>query len=144
MVDHNHNRMKPRRGREGGDKVDRELLERERDGGQDWTERGNSRMSVHFVLLANSAAHNKMLDKGGKARPLEITFKDRLSVEDPHVARKGGRVDQMEEGRGGNIHMLAEIKMAVVKRPVRKGGTSEQRGSLIQGHEGLENKGIGG
>ena len=121
MVDHDHNRIKPRRGREGGDKVNRELVERERDGGRDGTERGKNRMSAHFVLLANSAAHNKMLDQGGEAQPPEVPFKDRLSVEDPHVARKGGGVDRMEEGRadrGGNIHTPAEIKMAVIKGPV--------------------------
>ena len=75
-------------------------------------------MSVDFVLLANRAACNEMLDKGGKAQPPEIAFKDRLGVEDPHVAQKGGSMDQMEEGRvgrGRNIHPFSEIKMAIVK-----------------------------
>ena len=43
-------------------------------------------MSVDLVLLANSATHDEMFDKGGKARPPEIAFKDRLGVEDSHVA----------------------------------------------------------
>ena len=65
MVDHDHNRIKTRGNREIGDEVDRELLERERNSGRDWTERGDSRMSVNLVLLANSTTSNKMFDKGG-------------------------------------------------------------------------------
>ena len=41
------------------------MPERERDGGWNWTERRDGRMSVNLVLLANSATSNKMLDKGG-------------------------------------------------------------------------------
>ena len=93
MVDHDHNRIKSRGKREIGDEINRKLFEGERDSGRDWTERGNSRMSVDFVLLANSTICNEMFDKGGKAWPPEIVFKDRLGVEDPHVAQKGGSVD---------------------------------------------------
>ena len=113
MVDHNHNRIKPGRKREISDEIDRELLEGERDSGRDWTQRRNSRMSVDLVLLANSTTHDEMLDKGGKAQPPEIMFKDRLGVKDPHVARKGGSMNRMEEGRAGrgrNIKPFAEIK----------------------------------
>ena len=74
-------------------------------------------------------------------------FADRLGVEDSHVARKREGVDRMEEGRvsrGRNIQAPAEIEMAIVKQPVQKSGSSEQRRSLIQGCKGLENKGIRG
>ena len=50
-------------------------------------------MSVDFVLLANSATHNKMLDKGGKTWPPEVPFEDRLGMENTHMTREGGRVD---------------------------------------------------
>ena len=86
MVDDNHNRIKCGGDSEISDEVDRKLFERERDSGRNWTERRNSRMSVNLVLLANSAARDKMFDKGGQARPPEITFKDRLGGEDSHVA----------------------------------------------------------
>ena len=86
MVDHNHNRIKSRGKREISDEINRKLFEGERDSGRDWTERGNGRMSVDLVLLANSTTHNEMFDKGGKAWLPEIAFKDRLGVEDPHVA----------------------------------------------------------
>ena len=65
MVDHDHNRIKSRGHREIGDEVDRKLLERERDSGQDWTEQRDGRISVNLILLANSTTHNKVLDKGG-------------------------------------------------------------------------------
>ena len=48
-----------------GDEIDRKLFERERDSGQDQTERRNGRMSVNLVLLANSTTSNKIFDKGG-------------------------------------------------------------------------------
>ena len=51
----------------------------------------------------------------------------------------------MEEGRasrGRNIHLLVKVKMAIIERPVREDGTSEQRGSFIQSHKSLENKGV--
>ena len=75
-------------------------------------------MSVNLVLLANSTSHDKMFDKGGQAWPPEIVFKDRLGVEDSHVAQEGGGMDQMEEGRasrGRNVQPFAEIEMAIVK-----------------------------
>ena len=75
-------------------------------------------MSVNLVLLANSTTSNKMLDKGGQAQPPEIALKDRLGMEYSHVARKGGGVDRMEEGRasrGRNIQSFVEIEVAIVK-----------------------------
>ena len=85
MVDHDHNRIKPRREGEVGDEVNRELFEGERNGGQDRTESGHSRMSVDLVLLANSTTHNEMFDKSGKAWPPEVMLNNRLGVEDSHV-----------------------------------------------------------
>ena len=134
MVDHDHNRIKPRKEREGGDEINRELFEGERNRGQDRTERGNSRISVDLVLLANSTTCNEMLDNSGKAQPPEVALNDRLGVEDSHVPREGGRVNRMEEGRAGrgrNIHPVVKVKMTIIKCPVREGGMSEQRGPLI-------------
>ena len=71
------------------DEIDSKLFEGERDSGRDQTQRGNSRMSIDLVLLANSTIRNEILDKNGKAWPPEIMFKDRFGVEDPHVAQKG-------------------------------------------------------
>ena len=98
MVNHDHDRIKPRREWEVGDEVNRELFEGERNGGRDWTERGNSGMSVDLVLLANSTTRNEVFDKSGKTRPPEVVLNDRFSAEDPHVSREGGRVNRVEEG----------------------------------------------
>ena len=86
MVNHDHNRIKSRGDREIGDEVDRKLFERERDSGQNWTERGNGGMSVNFVLLADCTTSNKMFDTCGQAWPPEIAFKDRFGAEGSHVA----------------------------------------------------------
>ena len=75
-------------------------------------------MGVNCILLANSTTHDEMFDKGGKAWPPEVAFKDRLSVEDPHVAQEEGGVDRMKEsrvGRWGNIHAVVKVKMSIVK-----------------------------
>ena len=53
----------------------------------------------------------------------------------------------MEQGRAsrrGYEHTIAEVKMSVIKRPVREGGASEQGGSLIQSSKCLKHKGIRG
>ena len=75
-------------------------------------------MSVSLVLLANSTTCNEMFDKGGETWPPAVSLKDRFSAEDPHVARKGGRVDRVKEsraGRWGNIHAVGKIKMSIIK-----------------------------
>ena len=85
MVNHDHNRIKSRGETEVGDKIDGELFEGERDGGQDWAERRNGRMDINFVLLTDCATSDKMLDEGGQTRPPEVTFKDGLGAENSHV-----------------------------------------------------------
>ena len=47
-------------------------------------------MCVGLVLLANSAASNKIIDKDREARPPEVVFHDSLSMESPEVTREGG------------------------------------------------------
>ena len=104
-------------------------------------------MSVNLVLLANSTTCNEMLDKGREAQPPEVTLKDRLSVEDPHVAREGGRVDRMKKSRAGqwgNIHVVVKVKMSIIKQPVREGGMSEQGGAILHSCESLVDKGVQG
>ena len=82
-----------------------------------------------------------------KARPPEVMLKDGLGAEDSHVPQEWGRVNRMEKGRvgrGRNKHPFAKVKMAIIERPVRESGTSEQRGSLIQSCKSFENKGVRG
>ena len=44
-------------------------------------------MSVGLVLLTDGAASDKVLHKGGEARPPEIPFENRFGVKDTHVTR---------------------------------------------------------
>ena len=51
----------------------------------------------------------------------------------------------MEESRTSgwrNEHAVVKVKMTIVKRPVREGGTSEQRRPVIQCGKGFEHKGV--
>ena len=147
MVDHNHDRVKPRGRREVGDEVDRELFKGESDGGFDQEERGHNGVRIGFVLLADGTASDKVFDKGGEARPPEIPFQNCLGTKDTHMTSQRGGMDGVEQGRvsrRGYEHPIAEIKMSVIERPVGKRGTSEQGRALVQRSECFKYEGIRG
>ena len=82
---------------------------------------GNGRMHVVLILLANCTVSNEIFDKGRETWPPEVTFKDRLGVENSHVTQEEGRMDGMEESRAGqrrNIHAIAKIEVSIVKYPI--------------------------
>ena len=121
MVDHDHDRIKSRRGREGGDEVDRELFEGERDTGLDWEQRRCNGVSVDLVLLADGTTCDEVFYKGGEARPPEIPFQNCFGAKDTHVTRQRGGMDRVEQGRASGRryeHTISEVKMTVVERPV--------------------------
>ena len=72
MVDHDHDRIKPRGRREVSDEVDRKLFKRERDGGLDWEQGGGDRMCVGLILLTNRTPGDEVFHKGGESQPPEI------------------------------------------------------------------------
>ena len=140
MVDHDHDRIKSRRRREVGDEVNGQLFKRESGSGLDRQERRYNRVCVGLVLLADGAASDKVLHKGGEARPPEIPFQYCFGVKNTHMTRQRGGMDRVEQGRasrGGHEHSIAEVEVSVVKRPVREGGASEQGGTLIQSGKSL-------
>ena len=96
MVDHDHDRIKSRRRREVGDEVNRELFKGERDIGLDRELRRYHRVSVGLVLLADGAASDEVLHKGGEAWPPEIPFENCFGVKDTHVTRQRGGMDGVE------------------------------------------------
>ena len=78
-------------------------------------------MGVDLVLLANGTACDEVLHEGGETWPPEIMFQNGFSMKDTHVARERGRMDRIKESRPGgrgNKHVIAEIKVAIVKQPV--------------------------
>ena len=82
---------------------------------------GNGRMHVDLILLANCTVSNEIFDKGRETWPPEVTFEDRLGVENSHVTQEGGRMDGMEESRAGqrrNIHAIVKIEVSIVKYPI--------------------------
>ena len=62
-------------------------MEGERSGGRDGMEKRRGGVSINLVLLADCTAINKVFDKGGKAGPPVVTFKDSLCAEDTHMTR---------------------------------------------------------
>ena len=96
MVDHDHDRIKSRRGREGGDEVNRELFKGERDTGLDREQRRCNGVSVGLVLLADRTTSDEVFHKGGEARPPEILFQNRFGAKDTHVTRQRGGMDRVE------------------------------------------------
>ena len=96
MVDHDHDRVKSRRGREVGDEVNRELFKGERDIGLDREQRRRDGVSVGLVLLADGTPSDEALYKGGEAWPPEIPFQNCFGAKDTHVTRQGGGMDRVE------------------------------------------------
>ena len=125
MVDHDHDRIKPRGRREVSNEVNGQLFKREGDIGLDWEQRWDNRVCVGLILLANGAASDKVFHEGGETRPPEIPFQDRLGMEDTHVTRQRGGVYGVEQNRvsrGGHEHAITEVEMSIIERPVREGG----------------------
>ena len=91
-------------------------------------------MSINLVLLADCTAIDKVFDKGGKTGPPVIMFKNGLHVEDTHMTRERGGMNSVEQGRARrrrNEHLTFEVKMHIVKSPVREERVGEQGGALF-------------
>ena len=58
MVNHDQERIKAQGERKVSDEVTGDLLERTRGGGLDWNKRGDGRMGICLVLLADSTSFN--------------------------------------------------------------------------------------
>ena len=86
-------------------------------------------MCANFILLANGAAGNKVIDEYGKSRPLKVAFNDSLGAKSSEMARERRGMDGMKErGTSGRwyIHSTLVVEVSVVKSPVSEGGTWEE------------------
>ena len=99
MVDHNHDRIKPRRRREVGDEVNGQLFKQEGDNGFEWEQRRYNRVCVGLVLLAGGAAGDKVFHECGETWPPGIPFQDHFGMKDTHVTRQRGGVDGVEQSK---------------------------------------------
>ena len=96
MVDHDHEGVMSAGEGQVSDKIHRELLERERRGGFDGREWRGHGVSTSLVLLANSTAGNKVVDKHRKSRPPKVAFDNCFSAKAAKVTRDGRGVDRVE------------------------------------------------
>ena len=87
-------------------------------------------MCANFVLLADGAASNEVIDEDGKSRPPKVVFNDGPGAKTSEVTRERGGMDGVEErGTGGRwyIHATFIVEVSIVKSPVSEGGTWEER-----------------
>ena len=147
MVDHDQERVETRGGREVGDEIARDLLERARGDRFYWQQGGYSRMGVGFVLLAGGAAFNVLADKGGKPRPPKFGSDKLARFQEARMA--GGCVimaafkDGVAKGIiGGDIDTAFVGKDAGFDLPVGESRTEGERNILMHRLEGLEDEGV--
>ena len=103
-------------------------------------------MIVHLVLLANGAARDKGIDKGGQTRPPEVVFDDGFDTKMPCMPGGGGfmqRANKGVVGCGWHIHPALKVEVTVLKGPVSEGRAREQRGAILHGLDHFQNKGVG-
>ena len=69
-------------------------------------------MCANFVLLANGAASNKVVDKDGKSRPPKVAFDDGFGPKAAKMTQEGRGMDRVEErGAGGRryVHLTLVV-----------------------------------
>ena len=81
-------------------------------------------MCADFILLANGATGDKVVDEDGKAWPPKVALDDGLGAKSSEMARGRGGMDGVQErGTSGRwyIHTTLVIEVSVVKGPVGEG-----------------------
>jgi hypothetical protein len=104
-------------------------------------------VGVHLMGLANSTACDEGADKHIEAWPPKVQSYKILGSENAAVA-PGSRL--MEGGDNvvvsplGNIEAPLKVELPILVKPLLPMGMGEKRGSLIEGLESGEHKGVGG
>ena len=86
-------------------------------------------MCANFVLLANGAASDKVVDENRKSRPPKVTLDDGFGAKTSEMTRERRGMDGVQKrGTGGrwNIHSTFIVEVSVVKSPISEGGTWEE------------------
>ena len=86
-------------------------------------------MCADFVLLANGATGDKVIDEDGKPWPPEVAFDDGLGTEPSEMAQDRGGMDGVQErGTSGwwYIHTTLVVEVSIVKGPVGEGGSGKK------------------
>ena len=67
-------------------------------------------MCTSFVLLANSAAGNEVVDEDGKSGPPKVTFNDGFGAKASKMTRERRGMDRGEErGAGGRRYVHSTL-----------------------------------
>jgi hypothetical protein len=147
MVDHDHDRVKPKREREIGNQVHRDLLEWAGGHGGKGSQGGRGGVGIHLVRLADGTAHDKTMDKHVQLRPPKVPGHEVLGPENAAMT-PGSRLmeggDDVTAGPLGHVETPLEVKLPLLVEPVHPLGTRKERCSLIEGLEGREDKGVRG
>ena len=104
-------------------------------------------MCSNFVLLANGAAGDEVVDENRKSRPPKVTFDNGFGAKSSKMTRKGGRMDGVQERRTSRwwyIHTAFVIEVAVVKGPVGEGGSGEKGCFVGEVLDSTKNERVGG
>ena len=104
-------------------------------------------MRANFILLANGAASDKVVDENRKSRPPKVSFDDGFGAKSSEMTRERGGMDGVQKrGTGGrwNIHSAFIVEVSIVKSPISNGGTWEEGCVFRQVLNSAEYKGVGG
>ena len=121
MVDHDHDRIKTSNWREGGNEINKEVLERIRVFKGKGGDSQDCRMGEDLVCLANCTARNVFPDIGGKARPPVILGKEGNGAKMTTMTtfeETVGSHDQIMAGQFRNIETSLIVESAIVKGPI--------------------------
>ena len=118
MVYHNQKGIKASGRGKVGDGVTRDLLEGAGCRGVSGGERGNSGVSVSFVLLAGCTAFDIFMDVKGKAWPLELSCDELVSFQVSGVACSFVIVATLEDGVVKGF-IIGDIYVTLVGRNTR-------------------------
>ena len=67
-------------------------------------------MRASFVLLANGATSDEVIDENGESRPPKVSFHNGLGAEASKMAREGRGMDGMKErGTGGRWYIHSTL-----------------------------------
>ena len=104
-------------------------------------------MCADFVLLADSATGDKVIDEDGKPWPPEVAFDDSFGAESSEMAQDRGGMDGVQErGTSGwwYIHTTLVVEVSVVKGPVGEGGPGKKGRFIGQVLDSTEDERVSG
>jgi hypothetical protein len=107
--------------------------------------RGGGGVGVHLVCLANGTTSDKAVDKWVKTQPPKVLGDKVLGAEDSTMAPSVQLMESSDDIAAGPLRYIKvslEVKLPLLVEAVLSVGAGEGRGSLNEGLEGRERKGV--